>query len=115
MGGPSPAALGKCPPIAARFGFLSPGLQPCPPLRLAGANAYITATSVITDDNRASPPRAGGAQRRFTHGSSPADAESERRVAGREHVALLRPGRRFLQTAPTGGEGHCRRRRRAGH
>ena len=35
------------------------------------ANAYIPATSVITDDIKASPPRAGGAQRRFTMVAAP--------------------------------------------
>ncbi len=63
----------------------------------------------------ASPRRAGGAQRRFCHDQSAADAEGDRRLARREHRAFLRPDRGVLQIAPARGQGDRRRRRRPGH
>ena len=47
--------------------------------------------------------------------SSPADAEGDRRLAGGQHRAVVRPDRRILQAASAGGESDRRRRRRAGH
>jgi NADPH:quinone reductase-like Zn-dependent oxidoreductase len=47
----------------------------------------------------------GRSTEEISHGSRTADAESDRRLAGREHRARLRSGRRLLQAAPARGEG----------
>src|SRR5260370_42687295 len=50
-------------PVLADFRF--------PPLRRPGGSAYILRIPVIADDTKASPGRAGGAQRRFTMVAAP--------------------------------------------
>src|SRR5262249_20755771 len=65
-------------------------------------------------------PRAGGAPGRFCrgrlhHGPRAADAESNGRLAGREHDADVRPDRRFLQTASARSQSDRRRRCRPRH
>ena len=47
--------------------------------------------------------------------SQAANAQSHRRMAGGEHLAVLRADRRVLRPARAGGEGHRRRRRGARH
>src|ERR1700729_2808504 len=96
--------------------------RPCPERKELGAvapgryAAYIPATfPVILDDVECFAQKAGGAQRRFTYGDRPPDAESKRRGAGREYLAVVRPDRAALQPASAGSEGDRRRRRRAGH
>src|ERR1700674_2988084 len=56
--------------------------------------AYIPITfPVILDDVECFAQKAGGAQRRFTYGDRAPDAESNRRVAGREYFTVVRPDR----------------------
>src|SRR6202030_980848 len=110
-------------PSAARTPTNSRSLarRPCPgrqktkergavaPARYA---AYIPITfPVILDDVECFAQKAGGAQRRFTYGDRAPDAESNRRVAGREYLAVVRPDRAALQPASAGSEGDRRRRR----
>ena len=45
----------------------------------------------------------------------PIDAQGDRRLAGREHLAVLRADRRFLPSPPARGEGDRRRRGGADH
>src|SRR6185312_13137179 len=49
------------------------------------------------------------------NGPYPSDAKSDRRMAGRQHLAHLRADRRILRSARARGEGHRRRRRSAWH
>src|SRR6202035_5183324 len=68
--------------------------------------AYIPITfPVILDDVECFAQKAGGAQRRFTYGDRAPDAESNRRVAGREYFVVVRPDRAALQPASAGSEG----------
>src|SRR5580700_5779546 len=114
-------------PSAARTPTNSPSFarRPCPsrqetkelgavaPARYA---AYIPVTfPVIFDDVECFAQKAGGAQRRFTYGDRAPDAESNRRVAGRKYLVVVRPDRAALQPASAGSEGNRRRRRRARH
>src|SRR5579862_1807805 len=95
--------------------------RPCPgrqetkelgPVAPAPRAAYIPITfPVILDDVECFAQKAGGAQRRFTYGDRAPDAESNRRVAGREHLAVVRPDRAAVQPASAGSEGDRRRRR----
>src|SRR3984957_3260569 len=72
--------------------------------------AYIPVTfPVILDDVECFAQKAGGAQRRFTYGDRAPDAESNRRVAGRKYLAVVRPDRPALQPASAGSEGDRRR------
>src|ERR1700722_4533948 len=86
------------------------------PVAPAPCAAYIPTTfPVILDDVECFAQKAGGAQRRFTYGDRAPDAESNRRMAGREYLVVVRPDRAALQPASAGSEGDRRRRRRAGH
>src|SRR5215471_675449 len=86
-----------------RNGPQAPSLSSCDNVTSAGldsgsAGAYIPRTSVIVDDSGFART-AGGAQRGFCHDQPAADAEGDRRMAGREHRAFLRADRGVLQIA----------------
>src|ERR1700681_3380984 len=51
-------------------------------------------------------PPGGRSTRRIYHDGSAPYAESDRGLAGREHVAVVRPDRRFLQAASAGDQGY---------
>src|SRR6187551_738231 len=63
----------------------------------------------------ASPPRGGRSAREICREHITADAEGDRRLAGRKYRSVLPSGGGFLQDARAGGEGDRRRRFRAGH
>ena len=95
--------------------FRPPACQDEPPiLAFQGGKCLYSGEFQSSMMTMASSGRAGGAQRRFTHARSAADAESDRRLAGGEHRAVVRPGRRILQAASARSEGHRRWRRRPG-
>ena len=75
--------------------------------------AYILlGFSVIADDVSRFARTGGRSAEENSIWLSPPDAESDRRVAGREYGAVVRPDRAVLQSAPAGGEGDRRRRAR---
>src|ERR1700694_4938161 len=69
-------------------------------LRGERRNAYIPATSVIPDDIQLRLRGRTKPRGDLANGGSTADAESDSRLAGREHRALVRSGGRILQAPP---------------